>query len=62
VLHSFRGAAFWLGKENLAGNTRWYFQGIFRSIGGKLPVKTYRGSTPLGLEILDRRQMQNATP
>ncbi len=34
------------GQEKHAGNTRWYFQGFFRSIGGKLPLKTYPGLNP----------------
>jgi len=38
VLCSFQGAAFRQDKQNHAGNTLWYFQGIFRSIGGKLPL------------------------
>ena len=35
VRSSFHGAAFRQDKQNHAGNTRWYSQGIFRSIGGK---------------------------
>jgi len=49
MLRSFHRAAFRQVKENRAGNTYWYFQEIFRRIGGTPPVKTYRGSTPLSL-------------
>jgi hypothetical protein len=49
VLCSFDRAIFWQDKKNHEENTLWYCQGIFRSIGGKSPVKTYRGSILLSL-------------
>ena len=55
VRSSFGRADFCQVKENHAGNTRWYFQVIFRRIGGNQPAQNLSGfNSPLLTASLGR--------